>query len=121
MVHCGGRVPKDFLRMKLSNKVMGIGILILSLLIITITAMAAVDLLYFLAESGTGHVLLKWETASELNNAGYYVTRSLDIAGPFLRITGFIPARGDGITGAYYEYFDTNAVIATNFYYFLEM
>jgi len=92
-----------------------------ALILLAYSVSAAVDLLYFEAENGSGFVLLKWETASELNHAGFYVNRSEVINGVYKRISPFIPARGDGNTGAYYEYQDRGVVLWETYYYKLEI
>lgn len=88
---------------------------------IAFSVSAAVDLLYFEAENGSGFILLRWETASELNHAGFYVNRSMAVNGTYTRISPFVPASGDGITGAYYEYQDGGVVLWETYYYKLEI
>lgn len=82
-------------------------------------AEAAVDLLYFLPVAGNDHILLTWETAQELNNAGFYVLRSERADGTFARISPFIPSL-DPFSGNYYEYDDRTPQVGVIYYYRLE-
>lgn len=96
-------------------------------------ARAAIDLLYFTASTEIDKIFLEWETATELNNAGFYVLRSTT-GGPdpanYVQIevidaeTGlaytFIPTRGDSIVGAYYPFYDEQVTIGVRYYYFLQ-
>lgn len=81
---------------------------------------AAVTLAYFIAQGLDNSVRLTWETATELDNAGFYVRRSLLQNGSFNRISSFIPSRGDSLTGATYVFTDTNVVLGTLYWYQLE-
>ena len=82
---------------------------------------AAVTLVYFNAISGDGEVFLLWETATELDNAGFYINRSQQEDSGYQRINPtIIPPRGDGITGAVYEYRDGNVTNGTTYWYKLE-
>lgn len=106
---------------------LGFWLLVTTLLIVTTTLFqgensvnAAVTLSYFIAIPGDSVITLEWETATEFNNAGFYVTRSLTQDGLFERISDFIPAEGLGIQGAQYQYSDTNVTNGTTYYYILE-
>ena len=83
---------------------------------------AAVSLQYFLAVSGeTNQVTLKWATATELNNVGFFVQRSPQRNGTYTRInTEIIHAQGNGSTGATYEYVDSGLMNGTQYWYRLE-
>lgn len=84
-------------------------------------AKAAVTLVYFRAIAGNGEVVLLWETATELDNAGFYVNRSTLENGTYQRIHQTIIApRGDGLTGAVYEFADTNVINGNTYWYRLE-
>ncbi|MEE9936922.1 MAG: hypothetical protein K4445_14465, partial [Deltaproteobacteria bacterium] len=65
-------------------------------------------------------VVLKWETGTEIANAGFHVWRSLAKAGPYTRITQtLIAAEGSPSQGANYTYTDRNRPERT-WYYKLE-
>ena len=81
---------------------------------------AVVTLVSFTASPGDGQVLLEWETASEIDNAGFYLHRSTAEAGEYVRIGDFIPSQGDGLMGARYSYLDQDVQNGTTYYYKLE-
>jgi hypothetical protein len=47
--------------------------------------------------------LLRWETATEINNAGFEIQQSAG-SGQQWQVTGFVPAKGDGTSPATYEF-----------------
>lgn len=67
---------------------------------------AAVTLLYFRGQAQGDTVVLEWETATEYDSAGFHVARASLESGPYVRTGGFVPARGDGLTGARYDLTD---------------
>ncbi len=83
-------------------------------------ARASVDLLYFIAEQGSGQIVLYWETGSEMNNAGFYVNRRQGLA-EFQRISPLIPPVAEGINGAHYQYPDQDVITGTTYTYLLEI
>ncbi len=84
-------------------------------------ALAAVTLQSFTYTIKPGQITLYWVTASELNNAGFFINRSLEINGLYNQISDFIPSQGDGITGASYEFTDQHVTNGSTYYYKLEM
>jgi hypothetical protein len=55
-----------------------------------------------------GTVTLAWETATEIDNAGFSLSRASTEGGPYTRITSaIIPAQGNPITGASYNFKDS--------------
>jgi hypothetical protein len=62
---------------------------------------ASVELLSFIAFPESDRVVLYWETASELDNAGFYVTRRQNPEAFFSRISPFIPSASDGSAPRY--------------------
>ena len=84
------------------------------------TARAAVTLVYFRATGVSSGVFLEWETASELDNLGFFVHRSLSQGSGYTRISGFIPASGDPLLGGYYQHNDTSVSNGTTYWYKLE-
>lgn len=83
-------------------------------------ASGAVTLVYFQATAQPGRVILEWQTASELDNQGFFVNRSLAQFTGYSRISPFIPAQGDPLIGATYRYTDTNVINGTLYWYKLE-
>jgi len=82
---------------------------------------AAVTLIFFNAISQDGSVVLLWETATELDNAGFFINRSNMRESGYQRINqNILVTRGDGVTGARYEYLDENVVNGTTYWYRLE-
>ena len=81
---------------------------------------AAVTLLYFHATGHPGSVVLDWETATEIDNAGFVVNRSNVQNSDYQRISEFIAAKGDPLLGARYTYTDTNVVNGEGYWYKLE-
>jgi hypothetical protein len=86
------------------------------------TGRAAVTLLYFSAISENQQVRLVWQTATEMNNAGFFVQRSTQQGGSYIRVNPeIIPAQGDSLTGASYTYTDPNLTNGAQYWYRLEM
>lgn len=81
---------------------------------------ASVTLVYFRAISEDGAVFLEWETATEIDSAGFYVSRSTSQSGNFERIGSFISSKGDSVVGAYYEYRDSTVENGVTYFYVLE-
>jgi hypothetical protein len=66
-------------------------------------------------------VTVTWETASEVDAAGFHLYRSTEPTGPFERVTEeLIPARGDPLVGEEYEYEDQGLTWGRRYYYELE-
>jgi hypothetical protein len=82
---------------------------------------AAVDLTSFTATPQGDNILIEWETATELDNAGFFVTRSTAPYPPYDDISGFIPAEGSGVIGAQYEFLDEDVTRDITYYYVLEI
>lgn len=66
-------------------------------------------------------VTVSWDTATELDIAGFFVRRSSDVDGTYTAISEFIPAEGDGLTGAVYSFVDDDAASDEDLYYQLEV
>jgi len=83
-----------------------------------------VTLLSFTVTSYDGHVILEWETATEIDNAGFHIWRAVGDGwkiGDYSTITRLtdqlILAKGDG---ASYSYIDSNVESEITYYYGLE-
>jgi hypothetical protein len=80
-----------------------------------------IELSYFAAQADDGFVTLSWETASEIDNAGFNLYRSESPSGEYVKINSFlIPAVGSPTEGASYEYNDTGVKNREAYYYKLE-
>lgn len=63
-------------------------------------------------------VLVEWNTASEINTAGFYLYRSNNPTGPFEKVNEeLIPASRDSHLGGSYAYKDTNVKPGEKYYY----
>ncbi len=96
----------------------------------------AVTLASFDAQAQAGHVLVSWETVSELNNAGFNLYRTGSVGDrPEQRewlgsvgdrpeqgdLLAFVPAQAPGATqGAAYSFQDANVVAGQTYWYWLE-
>ncbi len=77
-----------------------------------------VTLSSFEAESGYGKITLHWETASEIENQGFFIYRSLNEDGPYQVLNNqLIPGYGNSNTGHSYEYVDENVEEEMTYYY----
>jgi hypothetical protein len=66
-------------------------------------------------------IVFTWETVSEVDTAGFLLYRSDSPTGPFSPIVETpIPAKGDPLVGASYEYKDRNVVWGQRYFYQLE-
>lgn len=79
----------------------------------------AVTLVSFTATVNQNEVILNWETAAEIDNAGFDLYRATAATGPWSRINpALIPAEGNLFTGANYRLVDQPG--AGQFFYLLE-
>jgi len=80
-----------------------------------------VELASFTATAHDGYVLAEWETASEIDNAGFNLWRSETEAGPYTKLNAdLIPAQGGPTTGASYSYDDDVVTNGVTYWYKLE-
>lgn len=88
---------------------------------VTVSSSTAVQLSSMRASRGENGISLIWVTGSEVNTAGFNIYRSERAEGPYVRInTQLIPAAGDRLLGAKYQYQDVNVVPGQTYYYQLE-
>lgn len=112
--------------MKLSHRTV-VAILLSALTVIGLlagAALASVTLSSFdvFTIDNEAYVSVEWETATELNTSGFFVSRSTNPTSGFVRQNDtIIPAMGDGVTGWFYDFQDENVVIGTTYYYQLEV
>ncbi len=84
-------------------------------------ATTAVTLESFAAIGLDSAVELRWQTASELQNLGFHVYRSLSADGPWTRLTSsLIPGLGSSALGQAYSWSDTGLTNGTLYFYRLE-
>ena len=80
-----------------------------------------VDLVGFEAVGHSDKVLVKWQTDSEINNAGFNIYRSTEPEDGFVKINAeLIPGLGNSAMGKEYEFVDNDVVDGTVYYYKLE-
>jgi hypothetical protein len=80
----------------------------------------AVTLAGFDAQAMVDHILLSWETVSEMDNAGFNLYRSASPAAPD-ELLAFVPSQAPGSTqGASYRFDDTQVAVGETWYYWLE-
>jgi len=66
-------------------------------------------------------VILQWETATEIDNAGFHVWRAETPDGDYIRVTHYlIPAEGGATWGSIYFYEDDDVLDGRTYYYKLE-
>jgi hypothetical protein len=66
-------------------------------------------------------VEVEWDTATEVDAAGFYLYRSQARNGNFSLVNDkLIPSRGNAVSGATYTYVDRNVVPGQTYYYVLE-
>ncbi len=82
----------------------------------------AVTLASFEATPRDGAVLVTWETAAELDNAGFNLYRSITLNGPYTQLNAtLIPPQFPGeVIGGVYEWLDTDVQPGVIYYYKLE-
>jgi len=78
-----------------------------------------IELESFSANVHTDKVVLKWETGTEIDNAGFLVYRCANEASNCTKISDFIAANGDAVGGATYSFTDANVVPGAGYYYYL--
>jgi len=80
-----------------------------------------VELIYFQPITGSDSVTLVWETAAEIDTAGFNILRSESQGGPFEKINDvLIPGEGGPTMGAVYSYIDEGLQIGATYWYQLE-
>lgn len=86
-----------------------------------LSAILSVLLLGLLAACGATPNVVTWDTASEVNTAGFNVYRGVSANGPWTQINEtLIPPAADPVQGGHYEFQDTGAAPGETYYYLLE-
>jgi hypothetical protein len=89
-------------------------------LISAFDARAAVVFKSFGAVQDGSTILVKWETATELDSVAFNLYRSQSPSGPWTELVNQQPAHGDGATGSKYSYTDTAVAAGIRYYYYLK-
>ncbi|MCX5707990.1 MAG: C25 family cysteine peptidase [Candidatus Omnitrophica bacterium] len=80
-----------------------------------------VDLVDFYAIGYSTKVKLSWRTASEINNAGFNIYRSLSPASDYIKVNAsLISGLGTSTVGSEYSYEDITVASGSTYYYVLE-
>jgi hypothetical protein len=100
--------------------ILSLRILFLALLFsLPVRARAAVTLISFTATGQSDHILVEWETATEIDNAGFFIQTSDQEFGTYLQIEYF-ETQSLGLTGASYSYPDYDVTQGVRKWYILE-
>jgi hypothetical protein len=78
---------------------------------------------YFYYQLNNPVVAVNWDTATEVNTAGFNIYRSTSLDDEFVQINeaaGLIPGEGSAVSGAAYNFLDQNVEANTTYYYLLE-
>lgn len=78
---------------------------------------------YFFYQVSNPLVVVQWDTATEVNTAGFNIYRSTSPDGDFVQINqaeGLIAATGSAFSGGNYEFRDLNVEANKTYYYLLE-
>jgi hypothetical protein len=98
-----------------------IGLLLVFAIARPFAARAAVTLVDMTATAQSdGTILVKWETATELNTLAFRLYRAPVSIGPWDTIVNTQAAQGDGISGAVYAFADHGVEVGKVYYYLLE-
>jgi len=79
-----------------------------------------IELSKFIVKQKRSKVIVKWKTATEVDNFGFYILRSESENGEFIRISKFIKAKKNAVSGAKYKYPDRKVKTGNTYYYKLE-
>jgi hypothetical protein len=80
-----------------------------------------IDIVRFQAKGKLLRIAIKWETASEIDTAGYNIYRADSADGNYAKINGAqIPAKGSATEGAAYKFVDWSVESGKTYYYKLQ-
>lgn len=87
----------------------------------TLIIMAMAWLVYVELLPGPGRVIIEWTTASEVNTAGFNLSRADKPDGDYKRVNAeMIPSSTDPMLGGQYVYTDEGVISGRTYYYQLE-
>jgi len=78
-----------------------------------------IELSSFTVKADGDKAIVRWQTATEIDNAGFLVYRCDAEASGCSKVSGFIPATGAAASGAEYSFTDANVVSGATYYYYL--
>lgn len=93
------------------------------LIIIGLLWLALAGALLFYQFYNPRDVNVRWDTASEIDTAGFYLYRSTSPDGEFTLVNAageLIPSQGNALSGATYTFTDKNVVAGRTYYYVIE-
>ncbi len=80
-----------------------------------------IELSELIADPGNKQITLQWNTASEIDNAGFNIYRATSEGGDYIRINSeLIPSEGNPVEGASYGFIDSGLKNRKTYYYELE-
>jgi hypothetical protein len=82
-----------------------------------LTDIVPVELLAFTASVNNSEIQLLWSTASELNNVGFEIERSVNNQDNFITV-GFVEGKGSSTEISYYSYIDNPQLSGANQIYY---
>ncbi|MEM6698690.1 MAG: T9SS type A sorting domain-containing protein, partial [Bacteroidota bacterium] len=75
-----------------------------------------VELVYFKGETRKGQAILHWKTASEIQNEGFFIERSSNLAASKWETLDFVKGHGDKLSPSLYQYQDDSNLKGTYYY-----
>jgi len=78
-----------------------------------------IELSSFTVEPHSNKAVVRWETATEIKNAGFLVYRCDGETSDCKEVSGFVPADGAAAAGAEYSFTDTDILSGATYYYYL--
>jgi hypothetical protein len=94
------------------------GLIVVGILWIGFAGAVLISQLY-----GSRDANVQWDTATEVNTAGFYLYRSTAPDGEFIlvnKVGELIPGQGSALSGATYKFTDENVVPGQTYYYVVE-
>lgn len=75
-----------------------------------------VELVYFKGKIEKGKAVLDWKTASEIQNEGFFIERSSNLADSKWETLNFVKGNGDKLTPSFYQYQDNTKLEGVQYY-----
>lgn len=118
-INMGGFPPGDkYFAMRTFDDVGNISVLGSGSYTTTAEYSLPVELVSFTSKADYDRVVLEWETASEVNNEGFFLYRSSQSDDGYEQLNSvLIPGNGNSNTSHQYEYVDKNVVAGQTYFY----